>query len=93
MTDTKLDNSFLHYKELISTTSEKSYNDVKERLVSLYFNISSNICDKNVDGCIETKELFTNFKYDCNIGRSFIKNMIKKCSLKLKKWYEIYRGK
>ena len=81
------------YKENIKSTSSRVYNNVKERLTTLFLDISSNICKNKEEGCDKAKEIFGDIKSTCKIGWSFIKELLKNGGNKLKEWYEVYSGK
>ena len=91
--DNKIESTFPGYKESISTSSKKIYTNLKEKLVTMYLDISSDICDKHADGCTTAKDIFQDIKKSCGIGWSFIKSILSDGTDKLKKWYEVYRGK
>lgn len=91
--DGKIEEYIPNYKETISSTSGKVYNDVKERLVILYLDISSSVCSNHQDGCATAKEIFSEVKNKCKIGWDFVKRLLASGSGKLKDWYEVYSGK
>lgn len=81
------------YKDTIKGTSSRVYNNAKEKLTTLFLDISSNICKNKEEECDMAKELFSDIKSTCKIGWSFIKGLLKSGSSKLKEWYEVYSGK
>ena len=81
------------YKDTIKSTSSRVYNNTKEKLTTLFFDISSNVCKDKEEDCNNAKELFSEIKSTCKIGWSFIKELLKNGGNKLKDWYEIYSGK
>lgn len=81
------------YKDNIKSSSSRVYSNVKEKLTTLFLDISSNICKNKEDGCSKAKEIFGDIKSTCKIRWSFIKNLLKSGSSKLKEWYEVYSGK
>lgn len=91
--DKKIEEKVPGYKESISNTGDKVYSNIKDRLVTLYLDISSKICEKNEDDCIKVKEMFGEIKSFCGIGWDFIKEIASSGTAKLKKWYEVYSEK
>ena len=81
------------YKETISSNGSKIYNNVKEKLVTLYLDISTEICKNYENGCNTAKEIFKDVKDNCKIGWDFIKKLVSSGTSKLKEWYEVYSGK
>ena len=91
--DSKLDKYVPNYKENISSTGIYVYSNIKEMLVTLYMDISIDICDNNYENCEKVKEIFEEIKEYCNISWDFIKGLLSNSVSKLKNWYEIYSGK
>ena len=91
--DNKIEEFIPGYKETISSTSSRVYNNVKEKLVTLYMDIAVDLCDNNNEGCNKAKEIFGEIKDACSIGWDFIKSFASSGALKVKEWYEIYSGK
>lgn len=91
--DSKIEEYVPGYKETISNTGSKVYNDIKEKLVISYMDISTVVCKDNESQCDKVKELFSDVKDKCKIGWDFIKALISDGVFKLKDWYEIYSGK
>lgn len=92
--DSKIEEYVPNYKENISTTSSKIYNNIKEKLVTMYLDISTDICSgDNEKECAKVKEIFGEVKEGCKIGWSFIKSLVSNGVSKLREWYEIYSGK
>ena len=91
--DSKLEELFPNYKETISNTSSKIYNDVKGRLVTLYMDTASKVCENNENECARVKEIFTGIKDVCKITWDFILELLSNAASKIKDWYEIYSGK
>lgn len=87
--DSKIEEYVPNYKETISGT----YKDIKERLITLYMDIATDICKNNEEGCNKVKDIFADIKSTCKIGWNFIKNLIGSGTSKIKEWYEIYSGK
>lgn len=81
------------YKDTIKSTSSRVYTNAKEKLTTLFLDISGNICKDKEDDCNKAKELFGDVKSTCKIGWSFVKSLLKNGSSKLKEWYEVYSGK
>lgn len=91
--DNKIEQYSPDYKENISNTGNKIYSDVKEKLITSYFDISTDVCKNNEEDCNKVKEIFGEVKDVCKIGWDFIKDLIKGGFSKVKDWYEIYSGK
>lgn len=92
--DSKIEEYVPNYKENISDTSSKVYNNVKEKLITSYLEISTDICSgDNEAECRKVKEIFGEVKDVCKIGWSFIKTLVGNGVTKLRGWYEIYSGK
>lgn len=91
--DSKLEERLPGYKDGISNIGNKIYVNVKERLVTLYMDISTKICENNSNECAIAKEIFSDVKSACKIGWTFIKELTSSGFSKLKEWYEIYSGK
>ena len=88
--DNKIEEYIPGYKETISSNGSKIYNNVKEKLVTLY---STEICKNYENGCNTAKEIFKDVKDNCKIGWDFIKKLVSSGTSKLKEWYEVYSGK
>lgn len=92
--DNKIEEYVPGYKESISSTSSKVYNNVKEKLVTIYLDISTDICSSdNEKECEKVKEIFVEVKDVCKISWDFIKSLVSNGVSKLREWYEIYSGK
>lgn len=91
--DSKIEDHISGYEETISSNSSKIYNNVKERLVTLYLDISVEICKNHENGCNTAKEIFKDIKDNCRIGWDFVKKLVSSGTSKLKDWYEVYSGK
>lgn len=91
--DNKIEEYVPNYKENISSTSNKIYTGIKDKLIVLYMDISTDICKNNEEECNKVKEIFSEIKDVCKIGWDFIKNLFKGGFSKIKDWYEIYSGK
>lgn len=53
--DNKIEEYIPGYKETISSNGSKIYNNVKEKLVTLYLDISTEICKNHENGCNTAK--------------------------------------
>ena len=91
--DSKIEEHIPGYKETISSNGSKIYNNVKERLVTLYLDISTEVCKNHENGCNTAKEIFKDIKDNCKIGWDFIKDLLSSGTSKLKDWYEVYSEK
>ena len=91
--DSKIEDHIPGYKGTISSNSSKIYNNVKERLVTLYLDISVEICKNHENDCNTAKEIFKDIKNNCRIGWDFVKKLVSSGTSELKDWYEVYSGK
>lgn len=91
--DNKIEKNIPGYKETISSTGNKVYTNINEKLVTLYMDISVKVCENNSSECEKAKEIFSDVKNVCQISWSFIKSLVTSGLDKLKDWYEIYSGK
>lgn len=91
--DSMIDNKVPGYKETIWSSGNKIYSNVKERLVTLYLDTASKVCENRGEECDKAKETFSDVKSKCKIGWSFIKSLASTSKDKLKSWYEVYSGK
>lgn len=92
--DSKIEEYIPNYKENISSTSNRIYTNVKEKLVTLYMDIATDICSgDNEDECDKAKLIFGEIKKVCKIGWNFIKGLFSDGVTKVREWYEIYSGK
>lgn len=91
--DNKIEKYAPGYKESISNTGSRIYTDIKERLITAYFDISIKMCSNNTYECDRAKEIFGDVKNECKIGLSYVKKVAISGGRKIKDWYEIYSGK
>ena len=91
--DNKIEKYAPGYKESISNTGSRIYTDIKERLITAYFDISTKMCSNNTYECDKAKEIFGDVKNECKIGLSYVKKVAISGGRKIKDWYEIYSGK
>ena len=86
-------NEILSVEPSISNTGSRIYTDIKERLITAYFDISTKMCSNNTYECDRAKEMFGDVKNECKIGLSYVKKVAISGGRKIKDWYEIYSGK
>lgn len=91
--DQKIDTYFPGYKESISTTTGKTYTNLKEKIVYTYLNLTTSICANHSDLCTSAKEGFMILKTNFGLTWSLIKDIAKDGLTNLKDWYEIWSGK
>lgn len=91
--DNKIEKYAPGYKESISNTGSRIYTDIKERLITAYFDISTKMCSNNTYECDRAKEIFGDVKNECKIGLLYVKKVAISGGRKIKDWYEIYSGK
>lgn len=89
--DSKISKKFPHYKEAIQDTSARVYSAVKERVVSLYLELTVRVCQNNASVCASAKEGLSELKNNFSLTWEFIKNVSGTGFSKLKNWYEIWR--
>ena len=89
--DQKLENKFPGYKESISTTGNKVYTNIKDKVISLYLEITTNLCTDNEELCESAKEGLGELKRSFSLTWDFIKEAAGSGLEKLKSWYEIWR--
>lgn len=85
--DSKIDNKIPGYKDSIST----SYQNIKSKLVEKYLDITTTICNKDQELCINAKEGFKDLKSNFGLTWEIIKDIAGTGTTKLKNWYEIWR--
>lgn len=91
--DNKIEKYAPGYKESISNTGSMVYNDIKERLIIVYFDTSTKMCSNNTYECDRAKEIFGDVRNECKIGLSCVKKAAISGGRKIKDWYEVYSGK
>ncbi len=87
--DNLIDKHYPGYKDSLSS----SYQNIKNKLIELYLDKTSEYCANNDKVCKEAKNDFQEFKKAYGITWDFIKNLGSKGISKLKQWYEVYSGK
>lgn len=91
--DSKIDKYFPGYKESISNTTGKIYTNIKEKIVSAYLTLTTNICANNEELCADAKSGFNELKTNFGLTWDLIKDIAGDGLVNLKKWYEIWSGK
>lgn len=91
--DTKIDKYFPGYKESINTTSKNIYTDVKSKIIKLYLNITTSLCQNNNDMCESAKRGFLDLKKNVGISWELIKDIAGDGISSLSNWYKIWSGK
>lgn len=91
--DKKIDQYFPNYKEKISNTGNKVYTGIKNKIVKLYLETTSKICNSNPDLCKDAKRDFQDMKASFGITWDIIKTLAQNGVSNLKDWYEIFSGK
>ena len=89
--DQKIEKKFPGYKESISSSSSKIYTNVKNKIVSSYLDITTNICKDNAELCSSAKEGLGELKKSFSLTWDFIKEAAGTGLGKLKSWYEVWR--
>lgn len=89
--DQKLEGKFPGYKASISENSGKVYTNIKDKVITLYFDITASVCADNGDLCESAKEGLGELKKSFSLTWDFIKNAAGSGLEKLKSWYEIWR--
>lgn len=85
--DQKIDSMFPDYKKTISD----KYQNIKLKVVEKYVEITTNICNKNEQLCIDAKNDFNSLKDSFGLTYDYIKKYGIKGIDKLKEWYEDFR--
>jgi len=85
--DSKIDTVFPGYKDSIS----QSYQNIKNKVITLYLDVTTDICTNNQELCNTAKEGFQNLKENFGITWDLIKDLAGTGISKLKDWYEIWR--
>lgn len=85
--DSKIDTVFPGYKDSISS----SYQNIKNKVITLYLDVTTDICTNNQELCNTAKEGFQNLKENFGITWDLIKDLAGTGIPKLKDWYEIWR--
>lgn len=91
--DKKIENYFPGYKETISSATGKIYTGIKNKIIESYLTITTKICTYDKSLCDSAKNDFQQLKESFSITWSFVKDLLKENTDKLKNWYEIYSGK
>lgn len=90
--DSKIDEYFPGYKESISSTTNRIYTNLKNKLVTLYLDTTVVICNNNETLCADAKAGLTELKSSFGLTWDFIKDISGIGITKLKDWYEIWRA-
>lgn len=90
--DNKIEEYFPGYKETISSGAKKVYSNIKGFVVELYLDTTTMICKNNASVCQNAKEDFAYMKKSFGITWDLIKSLAEAGTVKLKEWYEIFRG-
>lgn len=91
--DSKIDKYFPDYKESITKTTKKIYTSVKENAITLYLNITNEVCSTNSEICTSAKDGFQSLKKNFGLTFDLIKEIAGDGITNLKNWYEIWSGK
>jgi hypothetical protein len=86
--DEKISEKFPDYK---STISDK-YNNIKEKVVTMYVDTTDRICDSNQDLCDKAKEMFGKLKNGFNITVDYLKDLGEDIKDRLNNWYQNYKA-
>ena len=89
--DQKIEKHFPNYKEEISTKSKDVYLNIKGKVIELYLDITTKICEDNLDTCESAKEGLEDLKTSFSITWDYIKKYSNGGTNKLKDWYEVWR--
>lgn len=90
--DQKIDKYFPGYKDSISSTTSKVYNNVRNLIVKSYLEITTNVCKNNTELCSDAKDMFGKLKTNLGLTWDLIKDVASDGIGSLKSWYEIWRG-
>lgn len=89
--DNKIENKYPNYKNNISPKGNKVYNNVKNKALNKYFEITTEACENDEDLCNSAKEGLRNMKESFSLTWDIIKEVTGAGITKLKNWYEIWR--
>lgn len=91
--DVKIDSKWPNYKENI----QDKYNDVKEKLIAKYMDLTTSICNSNAKECELAKNDFRLLKESVNLTWNTLKRAFtyafNKGKNSLAEWYEVFSGK
>ena len=90
--DQKIEKKFPGYKESISTNSKNIYTNIKGKIIQLYLDVTTNICNDNHELCNEAKIGLGNLKKSFSLTWDFIKETSGIGLEKLKSWYEVWKS-
>ena len=90
--DQKIEKKFPGYKESISTNSKNIYTNIKGKIIQLYLDVTTNICNDNPELCNEAKIGLGNLKKSFSLTWDFIKETSGIGLEKLKSWYEVWKS-
>lgn len=85
--DSKIDSVFPGYKDSINT----SYQNIKNKIITLYLDTTTDICNNDQELCNNAKSGFQDLKANFGITWELIKDLSGTGLSKLKDWYEIWR--
>lgn len=89
--DKKIEKYFPNYKEEISGKSKDVYSNLKTKVVELYLDTTTKICEDNLDACESAKEGLEDLRTSFSITWDYIKKYSKEGKNKLRDWYEVWR--
>lgn len=90
--DQKIEAYFPSYKESLSASGKKIYMNVKQKVLEIYLDTTTAICEKNQDLCVSAKEGLADLKKSFSLTWDFVKEISGAGVSKLKSWYEIWRS-
>lgn len=90
--DQKIEKKFPGYKESISTNSKNIYTNIKGKIIQLYLDVTTNICNDNPELCNEAKIGLGNLKKSFSLTWDFVKETSGIGLEKLKSWYEVWKS-
>ena len=85
--DEKIDTVLPGYKETITKTTGRIYNNVKTMVVESYINVTDKICSSNAKLCEDAKQGLEDMQYAFGLTWNFITNIASKGTAKLSSWY------
>ena len=89
--DEGIEKYFPGYKESIATTSKDIYTKVKIEVIKVYLDITTNICNDDLELCESAKDGLRDLKKSFSLTWDFIVKAAGDGVSKLKKWYEVWR--
>ena len=89
--DSKIDTLIPGYKETITSTAGRVYNNIKGKIVALYLDVTTTICTNDPATCEQAKSDFQDLKKSFSLTWDLVKDLASTGVGKLSSWYQIWR--